>query len=413
MHKVGVLFTVAENPTDINAPLPSLDRRAKFCHDFPMRFHDTRQVERAVLVQVVHDRMDSAEAADSLLELGRLAETAGFEVAGRITQNREKPDGGTLIGSGKVEELKALVAGTGADTVVADNELSAIQAYNLAKALGVRVLDRTEIILEIFARRARSAEAQLQVELARQEFLLKRIPVTVSQQRFKGKANVRGPGESHLQLRNEPLRRRIAELKRKLASIQERQVRRGQFRREWPLVSLVGYTNAGKSTLLNALAGADAYVDDKLFATLDTKTRKAWLAPTREVLLTDTVGFIRNLPHALVASFRSTLDVAVQADLLLIVVDAAYPCVDDHIAVCHATLLEIGAQQVPYLLVLNKCDRGTSDHTVLHVTERHPHALPVSARTGFGLDLLKRAIIEELLKRGQVWPLPPARQMGV
>jgi GTP-binding protein HflX len=374
-----------------------------------MKFHDTRQVERAVLVQLVHDRMDAAEAADSLVELGRLAETAGFEVAGQLTQNRPKPDGGTLIGSGKVAELKALVDAAGADTVATDNELSAIQAYNLAKALGVRVLDRTEIILEIFARRARSAEAQMQVELARQEFLLKRIPLTESQQRFTGRANVRGPGESHLQLRNEPLRRRIAELKRKLAVIQERQTLHGRATREWPVVTLVGYTNAGKSTLLNALAGADAYVDDKLFATLDTKTRKAWLAPAREVLLTDTVGFIRHLPHGLVASFKSTLDVAVQADLLLIVVDAAYPCVDDHIAVCHATLLEIGAQQVPYLLVLNKCDRGTSDHAVLHVTERYPHALPISARTGFGLDLLKRAVIAELQKSGRIWSLPPAR----
>ena len=374
-----------------------------------MKFHDTRQVERAVLVQLVHDRMDAAEAADSLVELGRLAETAGFEVAGQLTQNRPKPDGGTLIGSGKVAELKALVDAAGADTVATDNELSAIQAYNLAKALGVRVLDRTEIILEIFARRARSAEAQMQVELARQEFLLKRIPLTESQQRFTGRANVRGPGESHLQLRNEPLRRRIAELKRKLAVIQERQTLHGRATREWPVVTLVGYTNAGKSSLLNALAGADAYVDDKLFATLDTKTRKAWLAPAREVLLTDTVGFIRHLPHGLVASFKSTLDVAVQADLLLIVVDAAYPCVDDHIAVCHATLLEIGAQQVPYLLVLNKCDRGTSDHAVLHVTERYPHALPISARTGFGLDLLKRAVIAELQKSGRIWSLPPAR----
>ena len=375
-----------------------------------MNFHDTRQIERAVLIQVVHSQMDSAEAADSLLELGRLAETAGCEVEGELVQNRDKPHGGTLSGSGKLEELKALIASTGADTVIADNELNAIQAFNLGKALSVRVMDRTEIILEIFARRARSAEAQVQVELAQQEFLLRRIPVTESQQRFKGRANVRGPGEGHLHLRNEPLRRRIAELKRKLDTIQQRQTRRGGIRHPWPLVSLVGYTNAGKSTLLNALAGADAYVDDKLFATLDTKTRRAWLAPAREVLLTDTVGFIRNLPHSLVASFRSTLDVAVQADLLLIVVDAAYPCVDDHISVCHTTLLEIGAHKVPYLLVLNKCDRGTSDHAVLHLTERHPHAIPVSARTGFGLDILKRAIIEELMKHGEAWSLPPASQ---
>ncbi len=373
-----------------------------------MKLHDTRRVERAVLVQVVHSRMDPLEAADSLLELGRLADTAGLEVAGQLTQNRDKPDGGTLIGSGKVDDLKALVAEKAADTVIVDNELNAIQAYNLAKTLGVRILDRTEIILQIFARRARSNEAQLQVEVAQLQFQLSRIPVTEAQQRFKGGTSMRGPGESHLQLRNEPLRRRIAELKKKLAVIQERQTSRDKEKREWPVVSLVGYTNAGKSTLLNALTDADAYVDDRLFATLDTKTRKVWLSEKRQILLTDTVGFIRNLPHNLVASFKSTLDVAVQADLLLIVVDAAYPRVDDHIAVCFSTLEEIGAKDVPYLLVLNKCDRGSADNAVLHVTEKYPHAIPVSAKTGYGLDLLKRAMIEELQKCCTLWRLPSA-----
>jgi GTP-binding protein HflX len=373
-----------------------------------MRLHETRHVERAVLAQMVHSRMDPAEAADSLLELARLADTAGLELAGQLTQNREKPDGGTLFGKGKVEDLKALVAEAAANTVIFDNELSAIQAYNLAKALGVRIMDRTEVILEIFARRARSAEAQTQVELAQLEFQLSRIPVTEAQQRFKGGIGMKGPGESHLQLRNEPLRRRIAELKKRLAETQRRQTSRGKDKREWPVVSLVGYTNAGKSTLLNALSGADAYVDDRLFATLDTKTRMVWLSEKRKVLLTDTVGFIRNLPHGLVASFKSTLDVAVQADLLLIVVDAAYPRVDDHIAVCYQTLAEIGAQDVPHLLVLNKCDRGNADNAVLHVAEKYPHAIPASAKTGYGLDLLKRAVQEELQKCCTLWRLPSA-----
>ena len=373
-----------------------------------MRLHDTLHVERAVLAQVVHSRMDAAEAADSLLELGRLADTAGLEVAGQLTQNREKPDGGTFFGAGKVEDLKALVAEKAANTVIFDNALNAIQSYNLAKALGVRIMDRNEIILEIFARRARSTEAQTQVELARLEFQLSRIPVTQSQQRFKGGIGMKGPGESHLQLRNEPLRRRIADLKKRLAEIQKRQSSRSQTKREWPVVSLVGYTNAGKSTLLNTLSDADAYVDDRLFATLDTKTRKVWLTEKRQILLTDTVGFIRNLPHGLVASFKSTLNVAVQADLLLIVVDAAYPRVDDHIAVCYRTLEEIGAKDVPHLLVLNKCDRGSADNAVLHVTEKYPQAIPVSAKTGYGLDLLKRAMIEELQKCCTLWRLPSA-----
>lgn len=287
-------------------------------------------------------------------------------------------------------------------------DASAIQSHNLGKALGLRILDRTEIILEIFARRARSSEAKLQVELARLQFQLKRIPVTESQQRFKGKANVRGPGESHLQLRNEPLRRRIAELKKKLDVIQERQTTRDAATREWPLVSLVGYTNAGKSTLLNALSDADAYVDDMLFATLDTKTRKVWLSPANQILMTDTVGFIRNLPHGLVACFKSTLDVAVQADLLLIVVDSAYPCVDDHIAVCRSTLEEIGAKDVPHLFVLNKCDSVTEDQASLRLAEKYPHAISISAKTGAGLDVLKQAIIWELQKSCLLWRLPSA-----
>ena len=370
--------------------------------------YDTRHIEKALLAQVVHSRADPAEAADSLLELGRLADTAGFEVAAQLTQNREKPDGGTFFGAGKVEDLKALVAEKAANTVIFDNELGAIQAYNLAKALGARIMDRTEIILEIFARRARSSEAQLQVELAQLQFQLSRIPVTETQQRFKGGIGMKGPGESHLQLRNAPLRRRINELKKRLDEIQSRQTSRGKAKRDWPVVSLVGYTNAGKSTLLNTLSDADAYVDDRLFATLDTKTRKVWLSGKRQILLTDTVGFIRNLPHNLVASFKSTLDVAVQADLLLIVVDAAYPRVDDHIAVCHRTLEEIGAKDVPHLLILNKCDRGSADNAVLHVTEKYPKAIPVSAKTGYGLDLLKRAMIEELQKCCTLWRLPSA-----
>lgn len=372
--------------------------------------HTTAQVERAVLAQVVFGYHDAAEAADALLELGRLADTAGFELVGQLTQNREKPDGGTLFGSGKVQDLKALVAEKNATAVIFDNPLSSVQAYNLTLALaGTRIMDRTEVILEIFARRARSAEAQTQVELAQLEFRLSRIPVTEAQQRFKGGIGMKGPGESHLQLRNAPIRRRIADLRTKLATLHARQVSlHRKDKRQWPMVSMVGYTNAGKSTLLNAFAGADAYVDDRLFATLDTKTRAVWLAEGKKVLLTDTVGFIRNLPHNLVASFKSTLDVAAQADLLLIVVDAAYPRVDDHIAVCYQTLREIGADKVPHLLVLNKCDSEAAATALLHVTEKYPTAIPVSAKTGYGMDLFKHAIIQELQTCCTLWQLPSA-----
>jgi len=373
-----------------------------------MTSQSTAHVERAVLVQVVHSQMDPDEAADSLLELERLGKTAGLTIATQLTQRRPRPDGGTLVGSGKLEELKALFAHTEANTLLVDNELSAIQAHNLGKQLGVKILDRTEVILEIFARRARTAEAKLQVQLARLEFQLKRIPVTESQQRFKGKANVRGPGESHLHLRNEPLRRRVAELRKKITAIQNRQTSRDAEKRQWPIVSLVGYTNAGKSTLLNTLSGAEAYVDDKLFATLDTKTRKVWLSSTHQILVTDTVGFIRNLPHSLVASFKSTLDIASQADLLLVLVDATYPHVDEHIDICRRTLREIGAKDVPQLLILNKCDHGTENDEIHELSARYPDALCISARTGFGLEQLKHAITNALKKHSDMWRLPPA-----
>jgi GTP-binding protein HflX len=371
-----------------------------------MPLHETATHERAMLAQVIHGRMDPAEAADSLQELARLADTAGIEPVGQLTQRRPKPDGAYLLGKGKLEDLRAACAARGANQVLFDNELSAVQAYNLTKDLDVRVLDRTEVILQIFARRARSAEAQTQVELAQLEFLLSRIPVLEAQQRFKGGIGMKGPGESHLQLRNAPMRRRIAELRKRLEAMQARQTRQRR-KRQWPVVSLVGYTNAGKSTLLNRLTDADAYVDDRLFATLDTKTRLMRI-DAHKVMLTDTVGFIRNLPHGLVASFRSTLDVAVQADLLLLVVDASHPRVQDHLAVCRATLDEIGAGAVPSLLVLNKCDLPGASETVTHASERHPHAVPVSARSGLGLDTLRLAIVEELKRCCTLWQLPSA-----
>ncbi len=373
------------------------------------RTHPTTTIERALLLQVITNQMDLDEASDSLQELERLAGTAGIKIVGQLTQRRERPHGGTMIGKGKVEELKALVAASRADTVICDNPLNAFQAFNLGKALGTRLLDRTELILEIFARRARSAESQTQVELARLQFHLRRIPILEEQQRFTGRANVRGPGEAHLHRRNIPIRRRITELKKRLANIEKRQAQRDAQDSPWPIVSLVGYTNAGKSTLLNRLSGTDTYVDDKLFATLDTKTSKVWLAPAREVLMTDTVGFIRNLPHELVASFKSTLNIATRSDLLLIVVDAGYPLVDDHIAVCKATLNEIGAQHIPSLLLFNKCDRGTADHALLHLTERYPDAIPISAKTGYGLDTLKQLMVNKLKSTSARWALPASR----
>lgn len=372
-----------------------------------MAMHSTTTEERAVLAQLIVSRRDLDEAADSLAELARLADTAGITVVGQVTQRRQFPDGGTMFGAGKVEDLRLAVEAAEANIVLFDNDLNAIQAHLLNHELGVRVMDRTEVILQIFARRARSAEAQAQVELAQMEFLLSRIPKLEEQQRFKGGIGMRGPGEGRLRLRNVPIRRRIVALKKRLEGLRAKaeQVRQ---KRPWPVVSLVGYTNAGKSTLLNVLSGTEEYVDDRLFATLDTKTKLMWLGTGREVLLTDTVGFIRNLPHTLVASFRSTLDTAINADLLLVTVDASSPGVLDHLEVCRRTLKEIGAHKIPALIVLNKCDDAAAREATTHLAEDVPQAIPVSAKTGYGLDTLKLAIVEELKRCCTLWQLPSA-----
>lgn len=344
--------------------------------------------EKALLVQTAIGRQTREEAEDSLTELERLADTAGLQVVGAITQRRDRPTPQYFIGSGKLPEIQLACRQTGATLVVFDNDLSPIQVNNLDLALGIRVIDRTELILQIFARRARSSEAQIQVELAQLRYLISRIPVSQRQPRFGGGTGMRGPGESPLALRNAPMRRRIRELEEKLARIQERrQVTRRH--RHIPVVSLVGYTNAGKSTLLNALARADAYVDDRLFATLDTKTRRMVLPDGRFVLLTDTVGFIRHLPHGLVACFRSTLDELVESDLLLHVADASHPFVAEHAQIVRETLVEIGARAVPELVVLNKCDRPEAQNALPALRAAFPEAVSISAATGEGLDALR------------------------
>lgn len=364
--------------------------------------HASQPRERALLVQVVLGRQDRHDAEASLDELQRLADTAGADVVGRITQRRDRPTPGLFVGEGKLADIQLACREGSADLVIFDNELSAVQVNNLDLALGIRVIDRTEVILQIFARRAQSAEAKVQVELAQLQYLVSRIPVSRKQQRFQGGIGMRGPGESPLQLRNAPMRRRIRDLKHRLDDIGKRRagVRK---RRPWPLVSLVGYTNAGKSTLLNAFTRAGAYVDDRLFATLDTKTRLVRVPGERSILLTDTVGFIRHLPHGLVASFRSTLDLAREADLLLLVADASDPGIDSEIAVVHETLAEIEAREVPTLLVLNKSD-ATPPQRLADLRAAHPDAVVVSARTGQGLDTLKARIVQELLDRKVHFP---------
>lgn len=361
------------------------------------KMHDTAGTgrEKALLVQAVLQGMHKLDAEESLLELERLADTAGAEVVGVITQRRSRPSSSFYIGEGKLADVQLACRESGANLVIFDNELSPIQVNNIDLALGIKVIDRAELILQIFARRARSAEAQIQVELAQLEYLVARVPRSERQARFTGGIGMRGPGESPFQLRAAPMRRRISDLKVKLEVVKKQRLRTMQ-KRKFPLVCLVGYTNVGKSTLLNAFADSDAYVDDRLFATLDTKTRLVKLGHGFNVLMTDTVGFIRNLPHGLIASFRSTLDVAVEADLLLVVSDASHPAQADQLRIVRETLAEIGAEKVPSILVMNKCD---AIDTVTAESIRQPDAICVSAKKKSGLQEVREAVCNALSGR--------------
>lgn len=346
------------------------------------------QKETALLVQAIIGRQSADEANDSLSELERLADTAGARVIGSMTQRRDRPDAAFFIGHGKLSEIQLACRESGANLVIFDNELSPVQVNNLDLAIGVKVIDRTELILQIFARRARTAEAQIQVELAQLQYLSSRIPVSQKQHRFTGGIGMRGPGESPFQLRRATMLASITGLKKKLKEIQKRR-ERTRKRRPWPIVSLVGYTNAGKSTLLNALTSAEAYVDDRLFATLDTKSRMLYLPGGQKIMLTDTVGFIRHLPHGLVASFRSTLDEIRESDLLLLVAEAPHPYVREHLDVVGQTLAEMRADSIPRLLVMNKCDQVKQQDDL----ERNfPDALFISALNRDGLNTLKQRI---------------------
>ena len=326
-----------------------------------------------------------------------LATTAGAVVVGAILQKRERIIPGTYIGKGKLEELQAEVQAQDADVVIFDNDLSPAQVRNLEKATAVKVIDRSEVILDIFASRARSVEARLQVELAQLEYALPRLRrMWTHLSRYKGGIGLRGPGETQLEEDRRLVSLRIRDLKSRLSVVQARKQREVRGRLEEHTVSLVGYTNAGKSTLMNALTAAGVYVEDKLFSTLDTRTRQWRLADWGKVLLSDTVGFIRDLPHHLIASFKATLEEARQARLLLHVVDASNPHAEQQIRAVAGVLTELSCQHKTTLLVLNKIDRLT-DLSFLHVLEKHhPRAVAISAGKRIGLDKLQDAVIEML-----------------
>jgi GTP-binding protein HflX len=332
-------------------------------------------------------------SGDPLDELSGLVETAGAAVVGRVTQKREAPDAATYVGRGKVEELKQTVAAADADVVIFDNDLSPAQIRNLEEALKVKVLDRTEVILDIFSSRAQTHEARLAVELAQLEYSLPRLKGLWSHlSRLKMGVGMRGPGEKQLETDRRLAEKRIIDLRRDLEKIHRRREREVAGRAGRMTVSLVGYTNAGKSTLLNALTGSDVLAEDKLFATLDTRTRRWQLPGWGPVLLSDTVGFIRDLPHQLVASFKATLEEARQADLLLHVADASSPAALDQIAAVYAVLHELGIDEKGSILVLNKIDGVRDPASIAAIHNRYPQAVPISARTGAGLSRLANAV---------------------
>ena len=362
-----------------------------------MTFDTAIPAERAFLVGL-EQQGTALEAEDSLDELATLVAAAGGVVVGRTTQHRRTPDRNTWVGKGKAEELALERARTGADLVVFDDELSPAQQKNLEGLLDARVIDRSAVILDIFARHARSKEGQLQVELAQMEYRMPRLQgLGREMSRLGGGINTRGPGESKLESDRQVIRRRIQELKARLATVAEQRERsrRSRSREGLFLAALVGYTNAGKSTLLNALSGADVLVADQPFATLDPTTRRAEVAKGINVLLSDTVGFVNKLPPALVAAFRATLEELTDAELLVHVADVSHPNVHERMRVVKDTLkaLELGGRE--QLLVFNKSDalRGPEGDALREALgAEFPKAIFVSGRTGEGLDALRERL---------------------
>ena len=353
--------------------------------------------ERIVLVGVTVPPAREDDTERSLDELAQLVDTAGADEVARIVQRRQSPEPATFIGKGKVTELRELADELDADTVVFDNDLTPGQQFNLEKLLGRTALDRTAVILDIFAQNAHSQEGKAQVELAQLRYRLprlRRLSGSLSQQ--GGGIGTRGPGETQLEVDRRRLVRRIHKLEGDLRAIDgHRQTqRKTQRRSSLNTVAIVGYTNAGKSTLLNRLTDAGVLVEDRLFATLDATTRRLALPGGESVLVTDTVGFVRNLPHQLVEAFKSTLEVVADADLLVHVVDASTVEPDEHIAAVRRVLVEIGAGQVPELLAFNKSDLAPD--TATRLTANHPGSVAFSAVTGAGVDDALRTISDRL-----------------
>ncbi|HHO81812.1 MAG TPA: GTPase HflX [Halothiobacillus sp.] len=353
--------------------------------------------ERVVLVHIDTGREHSIEDEHEFLELAR---SAGADIVAAVSVTRQNPDPKLFVGSGKAQEIADLVEAHEAELVIFNHSLSPSQERNLERLLKCRVIDRTGLILDIFAQRARSHEGKLQVELAQLKYLSTRLVRgwTHLERQRGGSIGLRGPGETQLEMDRRLINRRIAQLNTRINKVQRQrhEGRKGRQRSEVPTVSLVGYTNAGKSTLFNTVTAAHTYAADKLFATLDTTLRRVKIAPGKPVVLADTVGFIRHLPHDLVTAFRSTLEETLLADLLLQVVDAADPEHVRQLADVDEVLEEIGAKALPRLIVMNKIDRLERSPGLDRDDEGRPWRVWVSAKDGLGIELLQQAITERL-----------------
>ena len=350
--------------------------------------------ERAVLVGLSAD----ADGGGTLEELTRLAQTAGASVVGIVAQRRARANPATFVGRGKVEEVLARARETGADLVIVDGELSPAQQRNLERQLRTKVLDRTALVLDIFAQRARTSEGRLQVELAQMTYLLPRLAGRGGVlSRLGGGIGTRGPGETKLEVDRRRIRSRITGLERQIESMRQHRRLQRQVRTEaaLPVVALIGYTNAGKSSLLNTLTRADVMTADKLFATLDPTVRKAVLPNRRPVLFVDTVGFIQKLPHDLVAAFRATLEEVVEADLLVHVIDGSHPRWSEQMAAVEDVLVELGAAETLRINAINKIDRITRE-ALRDIEAEVPGAIPISALRRLGLVNLLRTIAQRL-----------------
>lgn len=383
--------------------------------------------ERAILVgiktQETRDIQGVSEADISMIELKELAQAAGALVVSKVIQKREGRDAAFFIGKGKIEELRLMVQSLEADLVIFDEEISPSQQRNIEQVTGVKVLDRTGLILDIFAQRARSREGKIQVELAQLEYNLPRLQgLGAVLSRLGAGIGTRGPGETKLETDKRHIRRKITALKEQLKEIKKQRgiLRVERNKNRVPVASLVGYTNAGKSTLLNMLCGSDVYAENKLFATLDTTTRQLLIEDNTLILLTDTVGFIRKLPHHLLDAFKSTLEEALFADVLIIVADASDPYVEDHIQIVDNILSELGAAQKPTVIAYNKIDKPMDQERKKPNGDRP--FFEISAKTGLGLDELK-ACLKEMLCEARIkvqlkipftegWVLPMLYESG-